>query len=212
MKNALLILAICCGLSCPGWTAEAPSSVPAHSLVRVKTTPDEVCFVLTKDLTPVDIAATADGLVFTGPPGRYAILVTNVKTRAPQTLTVDIGDAPPVPPGPVPPNPIVPPSGLAGEAYKAALAINDPAKSLRYAQSFESVSSQIGAGALQSIDQVRSEIIKANRELQSNPPDQRWKAIGDLIAAALGQDPSVTRAKTILDQAAVGLRLAGGGK
>jgi hypothetical protein len=192
--------------------AEVPSSVPLNSLVRVKLSPDEVCFVLAKDFTSVDTEATTSGLVFTGPAGKYAILVVDSATKQTQTLSCEIGTAPtPVPPGPTP-NPIVPPSGLAGDIYRAALAINDPAKSLRYAQSYETVSSQIGAGALQTIEQVRNELIRANRELQSNPPDPRWKAVGDTIAAALGQDPSVPRAKTIIDQVAVGLRLAGGGQ
>lgn len=116
------------------------------------------------------------------------------------------------PPEPLP-DPTIPlPTGFAGEIYKMAKAINDPAKCLAYAANYEAISSEIGAGALRALPEVRSRVIELNEPLQSNPRNPQWQAIGVAITAQLGSTTTIDSAKALFDQVAIGLRAAGGGR
>ena len=76
--------------------------VPAYSLVRVTLGEGERAWVIGSDLMPVDVAKTDFGLVFTGKPGRYAVLAFTAETQ--DQAIVEIGGANPGP-GPDPPGP-----------------------------------------------------------------------------------------------------------
>lgn len=81
--------------------------VPLYTLVHVKLDQGERAFILASDFSPVEVANTSDGLVFVGPPGRYAVMAFTADSQAQRV--VEIGDAPGPPPdpdpGPDPPDP-----------------------------------------------------------------------------------------------------------
>jgi hypothetical protein len=83
-----------------------PDTVPEHSLVRVVLNPDEKCFVLSTGLMPVEVIKTDEGVVFTGAPGRYAVLMFS-DTASNQEFVEIIPRG--LPPAPVPPGPVPPP-------------------------------------------------------------------------------------------------------
>lgn len=92
----------------PCSAADAPQRVERDRLVRVRLAPEERAFIFGEGFTPVEIEPVASGLVFVGPPGRYAILVFGPASQ--QQLFVEIVD--PSKPGPiVPPRPPEPPPG-----------------------------------------------------------------------------------------------------
>lgn len=115
------------------------------------------------------------------------------------------------PPKPVPPDPTPPlPQGLAGEVYKLAKPIQQADKCLAYANNYEVVSTEIAAGAVLTLQQVRSRIVALNQPLLAEPRDVRWQSVGTVIQAEMAKSTSVADAKRVCDEAATGLRLAGG--
>lgn len=115
------------------------------------------------------------------------------------------------PPPPVPPDPTPPlPTGLAGEVYKLAKPIQQSEKCLKYAANYEVVSTEIAAGALRTLPEVRSRILSLNQPLQAEPRDIRWQSVGTAIQAAMAKATTVEDAKRVIDDAAKGLKLAGG--
>lgn len=105
MCAVLAIVALCSVAS----GAKIPERVLRDSLVKVELGEGEKCFVLSSDFLPVDLAKTKDGVVFTGKPGRYAVVVS-VSGEPEQPKFVEIFDSVPVPvpPAPIPPGPVPP--------------------------------------------------------------------------------------------------------
>lgn len=129
------------------------------------------------------------------------------KVRTKTTWIVDVKGGEPGPgPDPTPPQP-APPPGLAGEIYKLAKPINEPAKSLKYAANFETISSKIGAGAITTIEQARAEIIAINQPLATG--SAAWTAVGVFIAQQISKQPTLESLKDLFDITAIGLRAAG---
>jgi hypothetical protein len=95
-----------------GLAITGPARVPAYKLVRLTVTGADPEAALIWDVSPeadADVLEVDGGLIFTAPPGTYAVKLRAVKGRSVQTArhTVVVGDpAPPPPgPGPAPPNP-----------------------------------------------------------------------------------------------------------
>ena len=130
-RSLLLWLALCA----PCWAVHVPPSAVPYTLVRVTLDAGERCFVLGPELAAVDVAKTADGLVFTGAPGRYVLLAFTAESQT--QLSVTIGEAPtPVPPVPPVPPPGPRPDGYAGQVYDQAKAIGRPTDALKLAKTF----------------------------------------------------------------------------
>lgn len=127
------------------------------------------------------------------------------KKREKTTWIVDITAVPPgpdVPPEP-PPKPL---AGLAAEVWKTVEFIRDPVKAEKYAATYEVVVSEIGAGALTTMSQVNARCKELLLPLQSNPRDPRWQAVGQLIANSLQASATTSQARSVFEQAILGLR------
>ena len=111
-----------------------PDTVQEHKLVRVVLNPDQKCFVLSAGLEPVDTVKTDEGVVFTGAPGRYVVLMigdsdtsqefVEITSKAPQPVPPGPG---PVPPDPQPPTPDLDKAPLPGLAGLKVLLIYETA-------------------------------------------------------------------------------------
>ena len=122
-------------------TVEPASPIPPHRLVRVHLEPGERAWILSSSFEPVDAQyCTPDLIVWTGPPGRYAILTWTEASQSQQVVVIG-GTPPPNPPDPDPPNPPNPPDppnpppvtvlnefGVGAATYAAAVKINRPAE------------------------------------------------------------------------------------
>ncbi|HLO97467.1 MAG TPA: hypothetical protein VK171_02630, partial [Fimbriimonas sp.] len=144
--------------------------------------------------------ATSGQLVFVSD-----VIDWEAKRREKTTWIVDISSTPPgpvVPPEP-PPTPL---TGLSAEIWKLVQPIGDPVKANKYANAYEVVVSEIGAGALQTMSQVNARCKELLQPLQSNPRDARWQAVGQLIANQLQTAATPSQARPVFEQAIVGLR------
>lgn len=125
-------------------TVEPKSPISPYRLVRVHLEPGERAWILSSSFEPVDAqSCTPDLIVWTGPPGRYAILTWTEASQSQQIVVIG-GTPPPTPPdpdppnppGPDPPNPPDPPApttvlnefGVGAATYAAAIKINRPAE------------------------------------------------------------------------------------
>lgn len=93
------------------WAATPPASpVPPYTLVRVKLEPGEKATVLADGFMPVEVVRAESEIVWTGPPGRYGVLVITESGIEAFPVVIQ-GSAPPRPnPGPNPgPDPEPPP-------------------------------------------------------------------------------------------------------
>lgn len=125
-RLAVLLLLWPTSLWADGPRIEAPASVDAGRLVRVKVTGefDSAAFVVEPEES-ADSESTADGkgLVFTGTPGRYVVRAVTLSGKQLSWLraVVVIGGTPtPVPPTPTPPVPVpvpVPPVPVVGTLH-----------------------------------------------------------------------------------------------
>ena len=118
--------------------------VPPYSLVRVNLEAGERAWIISEKFTAVDVEQCGSRLVWTGPPGRYAILSWTESQQTQQIVTIGgTGPNPPDPPNPPPPNPdppnppdpptpppiaILNDYGIGGIAYQEALKVNVPAE------------------------------------------------------------------------------------
>jgi hypothetical protein len=119
----------------------------------------------------------------------------------------------PVPPGPTPPNPTpVPPqpplTGLAAEVAQRAAGI-DSRELLTVAGHYEAVASKIAAGGITTLANADAEIFARIRELSL--PRDKWVAFFEWLSQTLDRR-SLRKAGEQMDEIAVGLRAAGGGK
>lgn len=112
-------------------------------------------------------------------------------------------------PGPGPaPSPTVPP-GIAQDVLKAAQSIAQPQVSRRFAEAFRTASSEIGAGRLRTLDEVKARILELCKGIA--PGSAPWQAVGTLIGqhlTATAKTPA--EAKQVFDQVVLGLDAAGG--
>jgi len=109
--------------------------------------------------------------------------------------------------GPPVPGPTVPP-GIASDVYRAAESIKQPAIARRFADAFKTVSSEIGAGRWQTLDQVKTRIVEACKGIA--PGSAPWQAVGTMITQHLAAVTTPAQAKDVFDQVVVGLDAAGG--
>lgn len=125
-------------------TVEPPSPIAPYKLVRVHLEQGERAWILSSSFEPVDAQyCTPDLIVWTGPPGRYAILTWTEASQSQQIVVIG-GTPPPTPPDPDPPNPPDPPPpnppdppapatvlnefGVGAVTYAAAVKLNRPAE------------------------------------------------------------------------------------
>jgi hypothetical protein len=132
----------------------------------------------------------------------------DARKRDKTTWIVKIDGAAPTPVPPVPPAP-TPVTGFALEIYNAVKPIGEAPKAKLFAANYDTVVSEIGAGALQSIASIRARIIELNRPLQAQTRDQRWWAVGKLIDAKLATVSTAAQVKDVFEQVAIGLHAAG---
>ena len=156
---AALIVAAIVGIASLCRGATVPEKSPEHSLVRVKLDAGEQAQVVRLDanrLRPVQSVAIDGGLVFTGPPGFYTVIVQPLQLL--EAEIVEGGIAPPLP-GPPPPAPPTPPSpsvpnryGVGQRIYAAAVTVGDPAGVKVISEIFASAAGRLAG--LQSADVV----------------------------------------------------------
>lgn len=214
MSRWLCVLALlCCG-------ATVPDRADVHKLVRVELSDDESAVVMANDrttglITPVETELTPTGIVFTGPPNTYLVIITRIemvdgKPRVrTEAKTCVIGT--PTPPGPQPgPGPVVPrPDGFAGQVFDEARKINDAAGALVLAGVCDSLVSKIAAGAY--ANKTAQNIIDDWAELNKGKVSASWKPFGVWLVATLRtQVYSVDDAHGAMQAIAHGLNAAGG--
>lgn len=164
---ALLIVTNCCH------AATAPARVPEHELCKVTLGPGEQAQVLRladNRLRPVRSEPTDGGILFTGRPGYYTVIVQPL-----QLLEVEIyadGDpppAPPNPPGPPPAPPTVPDKyGIGPAVYTSAVKIGDPASAKVLAEIFASASGRLaGLQAADVVDDINTINVWVRGEIDS---------------------------------------------
>jgi hypothetical protein len=129
------------------------------------------------------------------------------KQRTKTTWIVEVEGFKPDPTPDPDPTPLPIPTGLAGEVYRLAKAINEPAKAIKYADNFAAVSSMIGAGAIVTVEQARDKILELNKPLATN--SGTWKAVGVFVAQQMSAQATLSEIKNIFDSVALGLRVAG---
>jgi len=106
-----------------------PSPIPEHHLIRVTLAEGERAWILRSDFQPVDLLwASAERIVvWTGPPGRYAILTWTDTGQGQQIVEIVRGSPPPPPPpdehAPVAQNDTA--TTLQGQAVTIAVTAND---------------------------------------------------------------------------------------
>jgi hypothetical protein len=146
--------------------------VPVFTLIRVNLAEGERAWVLNQDFTPVDVAQTTNGLVFTGPPGRYAVLAFSETTQD-QKIVEIVGDIPDPGPGPdpdPPPDPDNPPSdlltkyGLGLVSWREARALRKPAEARTLSQAYIQAANALNehrmtsSGAQEYVRRIRSQL------------------------------------------------------
>ena len=204
MRRLLLLLLIC------SMGASAPEKVGEYSLVRVTLDAGESAAVFADGLSPVDSAQTSGGLVFVGPPGRYAILVfKDGMIQPPLFVQIVKGNPGPTPgptPGPDPVDPVDPvviPEGVAGDVYREAIKIGDPAGAAKLGENYEKIASMIAAGAYNSsgLQQCKLDLISMNKGLGA-----KWKPFGLWLGAETNKRAqTLDNARTFFEQVSIGL-------
>lgn len=110
-------------------------------------------------------------------------------------------------PGPAP-GPTVPP-GIAQDVLKAAQSIAQPQVARRFAEAFRTASSEIGAGRLRTLDEVKSRLVELCKGIA--PGSAPWQAVGTMIGQHLNAAAKTPgEAKQVFDQVVLGLDAAGG--
>lgn len=172
--------------------AEVSPQQREHTLVFVQLADGESAGVLSKDFTPIDYAPSDNGIVWTAPPGRYAVIVSGGLTGM-QILPVEIKAAivppGPVPPGPVPPGPDpVPPTppepldGVGSRLYPIFVAIGDKPNAAKLATNFRTVLNGMNDGSIPSALVARTKLVNLNNGLRL---PMKWKTGVDAITVEL---------------------------
>jgi hypothetical protein len=209
MRRTLAAILLLCS---PAVAATAPERVPEHSLVTVQLTDGERGTVFSASFVPVEVYHGDKGFAFTGPPGRYAVLVVPDLPTAPiQTLFVTIGgSAPPVPPdpGPTPPTPPDPPplTGFSKDVYDKAVAVGDKENARKLGATFRQAVPQIGTTHA-TLAQVYAAIREATRNLAL--PAAQWTTFNTWLSGELTKRAqTMDSARTTFDAIATGLEAA----
>ena len=186
---------------------------PGMIELRLEAVPDDsdISWEARSPLT-LDYRVYEKGTVFVtarATPGQFIVssdvIEWDAKKRTKTTWIVTVGSPPD--PGPDPrPDPTIP-QGFAGEVYRVARPINEPAKALAYATNFETIASKIAAGGITSIQQAHDEITAINLPLATGSVP--WTNVGKMIATQISKQPTLSELKTLFDAVAVGLRAAG---
>lgn len=164
-----------------------PSPVPLYTIVRVKHNEGSQVFVLTirdGNLAPVDVVAGREMLIFTGPPGSYAVF--GVEDGQQFMRTVVIGSNPgPSPPGPQPdPEPSLGLVIIAREA-KARIAQAGMSAIPSVAANFLAANRGVAERRLTTKDQIREFLKVENRKVLAGK-EAAWN--GWLLAVGYALD------------------------
>lgn len=201
-----------------GVEADVPSEVQEHHLVMVKLQAGEFVMINSQSLQPVDAVRAYGGVVFTGPPGLYAVSVFNrndedqVLPRVSYVTITPAGPQPgpqPVPPGPqpVPPPPdVIVPEGFAGEVYMEAVKVGDKTNCARLSQNFQKIASMIAAGGIKDTLTAKNELQKLNKALGLS---QTWKPFSNwIVQQGNKRAQTIITTRQYLEDVANGLEVA----
>lgn len=165
---AMLLVTDCCH------AATVPAQSPEHSLVKVRLAPGETAIVARFDNNrprPVASEPVEGGLIFTGPPGYYTIIVQPLQWLEAEIVAgsspTPPTPVPPAPPGPAPP--IVPNTYGVGHAiYASAVKTNDPAGARILAEIFAAGAGRLaGLQAADIVDDVNTVNVWIRTEIDS---------------------------------------------
>lgn len=205
------------------WSLEVTPAnpVPPFSLVRVRLEAGERAWVLGSDLLPVDVERTATGLVFTGRPGRYAVLsftetsqdqhLVEIAGQVPTPPTPPIPPVPPVPPTPPPhpvPNDLVNRYGLGLVSWEQAASIGKPAEARMLSQAFLAASTALHEHRM-TIDQAAASVRQARAGLSSGWSTWELAIEPLLVKVATEQGMTVAHYRNYLYEIGKSLEIAG---
>lgn len=123
-----------CLLACVGFAAGAvvkpENPIPEHKLVRVELEEGERAWILSSSFEPVDVVQVGTKLlVWTGPPGKYAVLSWTETAQSQKIVVIQGGTPePPDPPDPQP-SKVLNDFGIGLVAYQEAKKIGRPVES-----------------------------------------------------------------------------------
>lgn len=111
----------------PSHAAEVQPSYAEHTLCVVELAQGESVAVISESFESVRVIQGESKAVFTGPPQKYAVMVSHPERGLRVQVTRIVrGDSPPPGPGPAPPGPTVPNKyGVGKPTYDAAIAVGD---------------------------------------------------------------------------------------
>lgn len=208
--RTLIVWALLCACSL---AAEVPTTAPVYSLVRVKLETGERATVLSAALVPVDSIRTYEGIAFTGPPGRYAVLV--IGTEDVETKFCEIvGAKPPVPPPPNPgpdpePEPDEPDAPLdatGARLYPIIKRIPDKPSMVKIAGNYRAVLNDLNAGTITNVHEARTKLASLNSGMTLV---QAWKpAIEAMTAELNGAVGDIEKVKKVMRGTIAALELA----
>lgn len=200
-----------------GIEAAVPAEVPEHHLVMVKLQAGEFVMINSQTLRPVDAVRAYGGVVFTGPPGLYAVSVFN-RNDEEQVLpvvhyvTITPAGPQPVPPGPqpgpqpVPPLPVPVPDGFAGQVYLEAAKVGDKPACAALGANYRKVSSMIAAGGIKDLLTARTALLELNKALKL---PQTWKSFAVWIGQEANKNAqTLDAARKFFEETADGLEAA----
>ena len=209
MIKKTLLFAVLAFSSCCLEAAEVATQQSEHTLVRVTLETGESAGVLSKDFTTIDYAAIDGGIVWTAPPGRYAVIVSG-GTAGMQILPVQIGRADPPAPGPVPPDPPgpTPPEpldGVGSRLYPIIKQVGDKATALKLASSYRTVLEAMNDGSILSAQVARTRFVNLNNGLRLT---QNWKPAIDAMLLELQGAIEVEQVQKVFRGTIAALELA----
>ena len=175
-------LAFLLKVGCLGAAEIRPAGkVPEHSLIRVLLEGTEEAGVVSQMFTPVDVVTTPGLAIWTAPPGRYLVVISNPLKLIPVEIVAG-GPQPtpppgpgPDPPAPVPPGPVDNTYGVGQAAYDAALKANDPEGARRLADLFASGGSRLAALSGDVVDDINGVATTIANSMNAMPNIEKWR-------------------------------------
>lgn len=174
--------------------------------VYVRLSDGEAATVLSQSFAPVSTIAEGNAVKFTGPAGRYAVLVTRAGRL--DTLIAEIGGSTPVPPSPVdpiiPPEPVVPvppPTDLTGfalEVFQKAHPIGDKVTAGKLSANFAAAAAMPGTR-----DDIVAALRQSNSQVAIGP---KWADFGRWAGSQANQrGQTLPEIKVVYNELARGL-------